>query len=392
MKYKRIFIIVLDSLGIGELPDADKYGDKGANTIKHIAENYKINIPNMESLGYGNIIPIKGIKQVANPTAYYGKLAEASLGKDTMTGHWEMMGLYITEPFMTFTDTGFPKELITELEKRTGRKCIGNISASGTEILKDLGEEHMKSGDLIVYTSADSVLQIAMHEDIIPVEEQYRICEIARDITMKPEWMVGRVIARPFVGSNKDNFKRTPNRHDYALKPFDKTTLNYLSENNYDVIAIGKINDIFDGYGITEHSKTISNADGMKQITEIAKEDFTGVCFLNLVDFDALYGHRRDAVGYGKAIEEFDIALPKLLENLNDEDLLILTADHGNDPVHSGTDHTREYVPVLVYSKAFNAPGSIGTRESFADLAATISENFSIQKPKIGKSFLNKLK
>ena len=392
MKYKRVFIVVLDSLGIGALPDAKEYGDCGANTILHIAEKYKLTIPNLESLGYGNIIPITGIKAVNNPKAYYSKMAEASLGKDTMTGHWEMMGLYITEPFMTFTDTGFPKELLDELSKRTGRKIIGNISASGTEIIKDMGEEHMKTGDLIVYTSADSVLQIAMHEGIIPIEEQYQICEIAREITMKPEWMVGRVIARPFIGNNKDDFKRTSNRHDYALKPFDKTTLNFLSENGYDVIALGKINDIFDGYGITRHSKTVSNVDGMKQIIEIAKEDFTGICFLNLVDFDALYGHRRDPKGYGAAIDEFDIYLPKLINNLKDDDLLLLTADHGNDPIHTGTDHTREYVPLIAFSKKLKQPGKLETRESFADMGATISDNFNLKKPSIGKSFLNELK
>lgn len=397
MKFNRIFLIVMDSLGIGAQPDSYKYfnhevSDEKANTIGNIAKNMNLNIPNLHKLGYGNIAPIKGIEPVKLTNSYVGKMEEASLGKDTMTGHWEMMGLYITEPFLTFTDTGFPKELIDILEEKTGRKVIGNISASGTEIIKDLGEEHMKTGDLIVYTSADSVLQIAMHEEVIPIEEQYRICEIARDITMRPEWKVGRVIARPFVGTNKDNFTRTSNRHDYALKPFEKTTLNHLEDKGLDVIALGKINDIFDGYGITRFSKTVSNDDGMKQITEVAKENFKGLCFLNLVDFDALYGHRRDVIGYGRAIEKFDSQLPDLINNLNEDDLLILTADHGNDPTYHGTDHTREYVPLIVYNKSFKSGKLLPVRKTFADIASTISENFEATLPEHGKSFLNLLK
>lgn len=397
MKFNRIFLIVMDSLGIGAQPDSYKYfnhevSDEKANTIGNIAKNMNLNIPNLHKLGYGNIAPIKGIEPVKLTNSYVGKMEEASLGKDTMTGHWEMMGLYITEPFLTFTDTGFPKELIDILEEKTGRKVIGNISASGTEIIKDLGEEHMKTGDLIVYTSADSVLQIAMHEEVIPIEEQYRICEIARDITMRPEWKVGRVIARPFVGTNKDNFTRTSNRHDYALKPFEKTTLNHLEDKGLDVIALGKINDIFDGYGITKFSKTVSNDDGMKQITEVAKENFKGLCFLNLVDFDALYGHRRDVIGYGRAIEKFDSQLPDLINNLNEDDLLILTADHGNDPTYHGTDHTREYVPLIVYNKSFKSGKLLPVRKTFADIASTISENFEATLPEHGKSFFSLLK
>ncbi|HHT55808.1 MAG TPA: phosphopentomutase [Acholeplasma sp.] len=390
--YKRVFLIVLDSVGIGELPDAKEYNDLGANTLGNIAKKMDLNIPNLQSLGLGNIAPIQNVPPVKNPKAFYTKMMEASLGKDTMTGHWEIMGLYIDTPFQTFTETGFPKELIDELEQRTGYKTIGNIAASGTEIIKDLGEEHMKTKALIVYTSADSVLQIAMHEDIIPIEEQYKICEIAREITMKPEWKVGRVIARPFVGTNKNDFKRTANRHDYALKPFDKTTLNFLEESGFDVIALGKINDIYDGYGITKFSKTVSNKDGMNQIIEYSKKDFSGLCFLNLVDFDALYGHRRDPIGYGKAIEEFDLDLPKLMSNLNDDDLLILTADHGNDPTHHGTDHTREYVPLLVYSPKFTEGNNIEIRKTFADIGATLSDIFNVEKPKHGKSFLKDLK
>ena len=389
--YQRIFLIVLDSLGIGEAPDAKDYNDVGANTIGHIAESMDLNIPNLQSMGYGNIAPIKNVTPVEHTRAFYTKMQEASLGKDTMTGHWEMMGLFTTTPFQTFTDHGFPKALLDELEKRTGRKIVGNISASGTEIIKDLGEHHMKTGDLIVYTSADSVLQIAMHEDIIPIEEQYRICAIAREIMMKPEWKVGRIIARPFVGTNKKNFVRTSNRHDYALKPFEKTSLNFLSEAGFDVIALGKINDIFDGYGIKAYSKTKSNADGMKQITDMAKKDFTGLCFLNLVDFDALYGHRRDPIGYGKAIEEFDQQLPDLIKELNEDDLLILTADHGNDPTYSGTDHTREFVPLIVYSKKFLEGSRLPLLKTFADIGYSINDNFKTEKPNQGSSFLKYL-
>lgn len=388
MKFKRVFLIVLDSLGIGEAPDAKDYNDLGAHTIGHIAEKMDLQIPHLEKLGYGNIAPIRNVPAVKKPQAFYTKIQEASLGKDTMTGHWEMMGMYITKPFQTFTDTGFPKELIDELEQKTGRKVIGNISASGTDIIRDLGEEHMKTGDLIVYTSADSVLQIAMHEDIIPIEEQYRICEIAREITMKPEWKVGRVIARPFLGKDKNSFKRTPNRHDYALRPHEKTALNFLSEAGLDVIALGKINDIFDGYGINRYSKTKSNDDGIGQITQMAKEDFHGLCFLNLVDFDALYGHRRDPIGYGKAIEAFDNQLPLLMKELKDDDLLILTADHGNDPIHHGTDHTREYVPMLVFSPQFKEGKKLPLLKTFADIGYTITDIFNTEKPKNGTSFL----
>ncbi|MBU1094060.1 MAG: phosphopentomutase [Firmicutes bacterium] len=389
--YQRIFLIVLDSLGIGEAPDANDYHDLGSNTIGHIAESMDLKIPTLQAMGYGNIAHIKNVPSVENPRAFYTKMQEASLGKDTMTGHWEMMGLFTTTPFQTFTETGFPKELLDELEKRTGHKIVGNISASGTEIIKDLGEHHMKTGDLIVYTSADSVLQIAMHEDIIPIEEQYKICEIARELMMKPEWKVGRVIARPFKGTNKNNFVRTSNRHDYALKPFEKTTLNYLTEAGFDVIALGKINDIFDGYGISEHSKTKSNDDGMKQIIELAKKDFTGLCFLNLVDFDALYGHRRDPIGYGKAIEAFDKQLPDLLKELTEDDLLLLTADHGNDPTYSGTDHTREYVPLLIYSKKFLQGTQLPLLKTFADVGYSINDNFKTIKPNHGSSFLKYL-
>jgi phosphopentomutase len=387
--YKRVFLIVMDSLGCGEAPDAKAYNDLGSNTIGHIAEKMNLHIPNMQKLGYGNIVPIKGVPAAQSPLASFTKIQEASTGKDTMTGHWEMMGLYITEPFQTFTDTGFPKALLDEITRQTGRAIIGNVAASGTEIIAELGEEHMRSGALIVYTSADSVLQIAMHEDIIPLDEQYRICEIAREITMKDEWKVARVISRPFVGTNKHDFKRTANRHDYAVKPFGKTTLNFMDEQGFDVIALGKINDIFVGEGINHYERTQSNEDGMDKIIKIAKNHpFKGLCFLNLVDFDALYGHRRDPIGYGKAIEAFDKDLPKLMEHLHEDDLLMITADHGNDPTHHGTDHTREYVPLLVYAKG--KPGkALPQMNTFADIAATISDNFKVPQTKNGKSFLD---
>lgn len=390
--FKRIFVIVLDSLGIGAQEDAHRFGDKGTNTIGHILQHMELEIPNLTALGYGNIKDINGLKRVDLPKAHYGKMREISNGKDTMTGHWELMGLEIKEPFQTFTDHGFPKALIDELERKTGHKVVGNKAASGTEIIVEYGEHHMQTSDLIVYTSADSVLQIAMHEDIIPIERQYEICQIARDITMKPEWKVGRVIARPFVGENKTTFKRTSNRHDYALKPFEKTALNFLSEANLDVIALGKINDIFDGYGITQYEKTVSNEDGMNKIISWTNKNFKGLCFLNLVDFDALYGHRRDPIGYGQAIEAFDKQLKTLLETLKKDDLLIITADHGNDPTHKGTDHTREFVPLIAYHKGIKVGHSLGTRDTFADLAQTICENFSTTPTNIGNSFLSLLK
>lgn len=391
--YKRIFLIVLDSLGFGEAPDAEAYNDLGANTIYHISENHKLTIPNLQKLGFANIINIKDVEKHKNPIGLYGLLQEASTGKDTMTGHFELMGLNIKEPFLTFTETGFPDELIKELEDKTGYKVIGNVSASGTEIIKELGELHMETGALIVYTSADSVLQIAMHEDIIPIKEQYRISEIARNITLKPEWRVGRVITRPFIGSNKDNFTRTSNRADYALSPNGKTTLDFLNDAGFKTLAVGKINDIFNAQGINEFTKTKSNYDGMEKTINIAKEkDFTGLCFVNLVDFDALYGHRRNPIGYGKAIDEFDLQLKELLEVLNDDDLLILTADHGNDPVHHGTDHTREFVFLIAYSPSMKKSLRLATRDTFADVGATISENFKVKQTEHGNSFLNKIK
>ncbi|WP_282035400.1 phosphopentomutase [Metabacillus indicus] len=389
--YKRVFLIVMDSVGIGEAPDAADFGDKGSHTLGHIAEHMKgLNMPNMAKLGLSNIEEIEGIPVQEKPQAFYTKMKEASNGKDTMTGHWEIMGLRIDTPFKVFPD-GFPDELISAIEEKTGRKVIGNKPASGTEILDELGEEHMKTGALIVYTSADSVLQIAAHEDIIPIEEQLKICEMAREMTLDEKYMVGRVIARPFVGK-PGNFKRTANRHDYALKPFERTVMNELQDGGLDVIAIGKISDIYDGEGITDALRTKSNMDGMDKIAETADRDFTGLSFVNLVDFDALFGHRRDPEGYGLALEEYDARLPELMSKLNEDDLLIITADHGNDPVHHGTDHTREYVPLLAYSPRMKQGTELPVRETFADIGATIADNFKVTMPKHGKSFLHELK
>jgi phosphopentomutase len=388
--YKRVFLIVMDSVGIGEAPDAEKFGDKGSHTLGHIGEKMNgLNMPNMGKLGLSNIEEIKGISPAAKPMAFYTKMQEASNGKDTMTGHWEIMGLNIQTPFQVFPD-GFPDELISELESRTGRKVIGNKPASGTEILVELGEEHMKTGALIVYTSADSVLQIAAHEEIVPIEELYDICKIARELTLDEKYMVGRVIARPFLGQPGD-FKRTSNRHDYALKPFGRTVMNELKDEGLDVLAIGKISDIYDGEGVTESLRTVSNMDGMDKLLQTLDQDFTGLSFLNLVDFDALFGHRRDPEGYGKALEEYDARLPEVFEKLKEDDLLIITADHGNDPVHHGTDHTREYVPLLVYSKGMQEGKDLPVRKTFADIGATVAENFNVKMPEHGTSFLQEL-
>lgn len=381
MKYKRIFVIVMDSAGIGAMKDADKFGDAGTNTWVHTSERCGgLDIPTLNALGIGDLGKVVGSSIVSHPHAYSLILNEASNGKDTMTGHWEMMGILTTKPFKTFTDTGFPKELIDELEEKTGRKIIGNIAASGTEIIKQLGEEQMKTGALIVYTSADSVLQIAAHESIIPLAELYKDCEIARDICMRPEYLLGRIIARPYVGDNKDNFKRTSNRHDYALSPTGTTAMNILKDAGYEVSCVGKINDIFNGAGVTRTQRTISNNDGMDKTIEEAKKDYKGLCFVNLVEFDSEYGHRRNPIGYGKAIEDFDKKLKILLDTIKDDDLVMITADHGNDPTHTGTDHTREHVPLLCYSKSIVDGRQLNERNTFADIGATILENFGLKK------------
>ena len=394
-KYKRIFTVVIDSLGAGEMPDAASYGDAGTDTLGHIAANVEeFKIPNLQKLGIANLKDLAGIAPVEKTLSYYGKLREASNGKDTMTGHWEMMGLHITTPFKTFTETGFPKELIDELSKRTGRTIIGNKSASGTEILDELAEEEIATGHMIVYTSADSVLQICGNEETFGLDELYRCCEIAREITMKDEWKVGRVIARPYVGKKKGEFKRTSNRHDYALKPYGRTALNALKDAGLDVISVGKIFDIFDGEGITESNKSKSSVHGMEQTIEIAKRDFEGFCFVNLVDFDALWGHRRDVKGYAQELEKFDVKLGELLGELKEDDLLIITADHGNDPTHTGTDHTRERVPFLAYSPSMKEAGELEETDTFAIIGATIADNFGVKMPEgtIGHSILDKLK
>lgn len=382
MQYKRIFTIVLDSLGIGEMADSKDYGDAGVNTLGHIAEHTDfLRIPNLQKLGIANLCQLKGVEPVAEPLGKYAELNEKSMGKDTMTGHWEMMGIYTDTPFRTFTEHGFPQELIDELSKRTGRTIIGNKSASGTEILEELAEEEIEKGHLIVYTSADSVLQICGNEDIMGLDTLYRYCEIARKLTMKDEWKVGRVIARPYVGLKKGEFKRTANRHDYAIKPSNKTVLNALKNAGYDVISVGKIYDIFAGEGITDVYKSKSSVHGMEQTIEIAKRDFTGLCFVNLVDFDALWGHRRDVAGYAKELEMFDEKLGELLPLLREEDLLILTADHGNDPTHTGTDHTREKVPFLAWSPSMKGGGLLPQQETFAVVGATIADNFRVDMP-----------
>ena len=393
-KYKRIFTIVVDSLGIGAMEDSYKFGDIGVDTLGHISESVEnFNIPNLQKLGLSNLHPMKNVKSVEKPLGYYMEMEETSVGKDTMTGHWEMMGLNIDKPFQTFTDTGFPKELIEELEKRTGHKVIGNKSASGTEILDELAEEEIRTGNMIVYTSADSVLQICGNEETFGLEELYRCCEIARELTMKDEWKVGRIIARPYVGKKKGEFKRTSNRHDYALKPYGRTALNALKDNGFDVISVGKINDIFDTEGITEAHKSKSSVHGMEQTIEIAEKDFTGLCYVNLVDFDALWGHRRDPIGYANELEKFDKNLGVLLEKLKEDDLLIITADHGNDPTYTGTDHTREKVPFIAYSPSMKNSGELESVSTFAVIGATIADNFDVKMPEntIGTSVLNKL-
>ena len=394
-KYKRVFTVVIDSLGIGALPDSEQYGDHGVNTLAHIADSVDtFKIPNLQKLGLGNLCPMKQVAPVDKPMAVYTKLAEMSTGKDTMTGHWEMMGLHITTPFQTFTETGFPKELIDELEKRTGHKVIGNKSSSGTVILDEFAEEEIATGNMIVYTSADSVLQICGHEESFGLDELYRCCEIARELTMKEEWRVGRIIARPYLGNKIGEFKRTSNRHDYALKPYSETALDALKTENFDVISVGKISDIFCDEGITESNRSKSSVHGMEQTIEIAKRDFTGLCFTNLVDFDALWGHRRNPVGYAQELERFDEKLGILLETLGQDDLLIITADHGNDPTYEGSDHTREYVPFLAYSPSMAEGKEIETQSTFAVIGATIADNFNVAMPKntIGHTILNELK
>ena len=388
MKFKRIHVIVMDSVGIGEAPDAAAFNDAGSHTLGHISERVGLNVPNMQAYGLGNIAPLETVPPVENPKGSYTKLEEVSVGKDTMTGHWELMGLNIKTPFRVFPD-GFPQDLLDKITEFSGRNIVCNKPYSGTAVIDDFGKHQMETGDLIVYTSADPVLQIAAHEEIIPLEELYRICEYTREITKDDPYMIGRIIARPYVGT-PGNFQRTSNRHDYALSPFGQTTLDFLKEKGFDVIAIGKINDIFNGQGITEFVRTKNNMDGVDKLVDILKKDFTGMSFLNLVDFDAAYGHRRDTVGYGNALEEFDARIPEILEHMHEDDLLIITADHGNDPTFPGTDHTREYIPVLAISKSLQHPTRL-TQGHFSDIAETISENFGVSSTGNGQSFLSEL-
>lgn len=395
MRFNRIFVIVLDSLGIGPMADSARFDDTGADTLGHISETVEhLDIPNLQRLGLANLKPLKLVKPAEHPEGYFMAMNEASNGKDTMTGHWEMMGIRTDKPFITFTEHGFPKELIDELEKRCGRTIIGNKAASGTEILEELGEQEVNEGKLIVYTSADSVLQICGNEETMGLETLYHYCEIARELTMRDEWRVGRVIARPYVGKKRGEFKRTSNRHDYALKPTGPTALNALKDAGYDVISVGKINDIFVGEGITESNHSDSSVHGMQQTIDIAKRDFKGLCFTNLVDFDALWGHRRNPVGYGEEIEKFDKKLGELLPLLREDDLLILTADHGNDPTYKGTDHTREQVPFIAYSPSDTESGKLDTSDTFAVIGATIADNFGVRMPEgtIGTSILDQIK
>lgn len=389
--YKRVFIIVIDSLGVGAADDAAEYGDAGTDTLGHISQSVDtFAIPNLQKLGIANLHPLRQVAPVEHPLAYYTKLNEKSRGKDTMTGHWELMGLKTEKPFITFTETGFPPELIAELEERTGHQVIGNKSASGTEILDELGEEEIATGHMIVYTSADSVLQICGNEETFGLEELYRCCKIARELTMKDEWKVGRVIARPYVGRKKGEFKRTSNRHDYAVPPFGKTALDAVKEQGLDVISVGKINDIFSGCGITEAYRSKSSVHGMEQTIELAQKNFHGICFVNLVDFDALWGHRRDPKGYAEELERFDSKLGELLKVLGEEDLLMITADHGNDPTYTGSDHTREKVPLLLYSRSMEHGGPLPEADTFAVVGATAAENFGAVMPEgtLGYSLL----
>ncbi|AEM77985.1 phosphopentomutase [Thermoanaerobacter wiegelii] len=385
---KRVILIVLDSVGVGELPDAYKFGDQGSNTLGHVTEKTGVELPNMGRLGLGNIIPLKSVPENPNAIGGYGKMAEKSAGKDTTTGHWEIAGLFIEKPFPTYPH-GFPDEIIKEFEKRIGRKVLGNKPASGTEIIKELGEEHVKTGFPIVYTSADSVFQVAAHEDVIPLEELYKICEIAREI-LKGDHAIGRVIARPFTGT-PGNFVRTGNRRDFSLKPFEPTVLDMLKEDGYEVFAIGKIEDIFAGQGITGKNHTTNNDDGITATIKAMDEVKNGLIFTNLVDFDMVYGHRNDVEGYAKALKHFDNRLPEIMEKLTKEDLLIITADHGCDPTTPSTDHSREYVPLLVYSPLMKHGVNLGVRSTYADIAATIAEIFKVGPMKHGTSFLREL-
>lgn len=383
MNINRVTVIVLDSVGVGELPDAADFGDVGANTLVHVAEFMKgLKLPNMQKMGLGNIVNTKGVPPTSSPTASYGMMKEASASKDTMAGHWEMMGLVVDKPFPTYPD-GFPEEFMQKFYQAAGvSRALGNKAASGTEIIKELGEEHIRTGFPIVYTSADSVFQIAAHEEVIPVPELYKMCEQARKVC--DEYQLGRVIARPFVGK-KGSFTRTANRKDYPMDPPGETVLDVLKRNGFPVMGIGKIEDIFAGKGLTRAVHTKNNRHGMECLSEELRITKFGLIFVNLVDFDMVFGHRNDAEGYGKALEEFDSELGELLSRLREDDLLIITADHGCDPTFRGTDHTREHVPLLVYSKQLS-PRALGVRGTFADIGVSILDLFSLPHSFPGKS------
>ena len=392
-RFPRIFIIVIDSLGIGEMADSAAFGDTGVNTLGHISESVEeFRIPNLQKLGMANLTPLRQVPPLPQPLGYRARLNERSSSKDTMTGHWEMMGVLTTKPFRTFTETGFPPELIAKLERRTGHKVIGNRSASGTVILDELGEEEIATGHMIVYTSADSVLQICGNEETFDLKELYRCCEIARELTMREEWRVGRVIARPYVGRKRGEFVRTANRHDYAVRP-PRNVLSALKDAGFDVISVGKIEDIFAGEGITEGNRSKSSVHGMEQTIGLAGRDFRGLCFTNLVDFDALWGHRRNPQGYAEELERFDEKLGELLAVLKGDDLLVITAAHGNDPTYKGSDHTREKVPFLAYSPSMQGSGELPEADTFAVIGATAAENFGTELPEgmIGSSWLELL-
>lgn len=388
---KRIFLLVLDSVGIGELPDAKEYNDEGSNTLYAVSKSKYFNMPNMKRLGLFNI---EGVKEKFSNMDYMdiyegsiARLAEKSKGKDTTTGHWEIAGIISDKPFPTYPN-GFPKKIISEFEERTGRKTLCNLPYSGTDVIHDYGREHIETGALIVYTSADSVFQLAAHEDIVPIKELYSYCEIAREI-LRDEHGVGRVIARPFIGEYP-NFSRTSNRHDYSLAP-SRTMLDQMVEAGLDVLGIGKIYDIFAGKGISDTVRTKNNEEGIDKLIEKIHKDFTGLCFVNLVDFDMVYGHRNDIDGYAKALSFFDCQLPRVLNALKDEDIFIITADHGCDPSTPSTDHSREYVPMVAYGKKVKKGNNLGTRESFADIAGTILEYFDVKQEVAGKSFLKEI-
>lgn len=388
MKFKRIFLMVLDSLGVGEAIDANNYEDEGCNTLGHIKDNYDLFVPNLKKLGFLNTINMDENNDV---DAYYTIARPTNIGKDSLSSHYELVGIRNSIPFKNFSEKGFPRELIDMIESITGRRVIGNKYADGNQMIQELGERQLNYGSLILFTSADSNLQIAAHEDVIPLPKLYQYCEKIRKITMKEEWRVGRVIARPFTGKT-GKFKFTNERQDYAVKPPKKTVLDFLKEHNYSVIAIGKISEIFDGEGITKTMKASTNIDVINKLTDVMEKNFTGLCIANLSDFDSLYGHKRDINGYANAIEELDVEIPMILNKLNNDDLLIITADHGNDPTFKGNDHTRENVPVLIFGRDFKEPKRLDILESMADVGASIADNFDVETPEIGTSFLDKLK